>query len=252
MVCSFEFYKKPELRNPVLVEGLPGIGFVANIAALHLIRELDAERFAEIHSSAFQDITVTVENGDMLSPVNELYCHKDTSGERDLIIWYGNTQALTTPGQYELCGRVLDEAQELGCSCIITLGGFRQEEIKTTPQIYYAASDLETLNEALKIEPYAKIMVGQIFGIAGLTVGMAQLRGMKSLSLLVETLGTHPDVNAARCSLSALSKFLHMDIELSNVESAAEETRRILESFGLIKSVIEEKKKEEQRFRWSI
>ncbi len=252
MVCSFEFYKKPELNDPVLVEGLPGIGFVANIAALHLIRELDAERFAEIHSSAFQDITVTIDNGDTLSPVNELYYHKDQNNSHDLIIWYGNTQALTTPGQYELCGRVLDVAQELGCRCVVTLGGFRQEEIKTTPQIYCAASDLVTLNEALKLDLHAKIMVGQIFGIAGLMVGLAQLRGLRSLSLLVETLGLHPDANGARSSLLALSRFLNMDIDLSNVDLAAEETKRILESFGLIKNVREEKKKEEQRFRWFI
>ena len=29
-------------NNPVLIEGLPGIGFVANTAALHLVRELKA------------------------------------------------------------------------------------------------------------------------------------------------------------------------------------------------------------------
>jgi proteasome assembly chaperone (PAC2) family protein len=37
MVCSVEIYEKPQLNNPVLIEGLPGIGFVANIAALYLI-----------------------------------------------------------------------------------------------------------------------------------------------------------------------------------------------------------------------
>ena len=62
MVCTVKVYEKPKLENPVLLEGLPGIGFVANIAALHLIRELNAKAFAEIHSSAFQDLAVTMEN----------------------------------------------------------------------------------------------------------------------------------------------------------------------------------------------
>jgi uncharacterized protein (TIGR00162 family) len=250
MVCAIEIFEKPELSNPILVEGLPGIGFVANIAALHLIREFKAQPFAEIHSSAFQDLAITTEGGGARSPTNELYYHKNLSDKHDLIIWYGNTQALTTFGQYELCGKVLDIAKDVGCRHIITLGGYRQEELKSTPQIYCAASDQETLSKALSLG--AKIMVGQIFGVAGLMVGLSRLRGFKSFSLLVETLGAFPDANATRCALTALSKFLNVEIDLSRLDSAAEETKRILESFGVIKNIVEEKKKEEQGFRWFI
>ena len=250
MVCAIEIFKKPKLHNPVLIEGLPGIGFVANIATLHLIRELNAERFGEIHSSAFQDLAVTTQNGGAQCPMNELYYHRSQNGGRDLIIWYGNTQALTTSGQYELCGRILDIAQELDCHYIVTLGGFRQEEIKGIPQTYCAASDHETLTDALSLG--TKIMVGQIFGIAGLMVGLARLRGFKSFSLLVDTLGTYPDANATRIALNALNKFLNMNVDLSKLDSATEETRRILESFGLIRTIGTEKKKEEQQFRWFI
>jgi uncharacterized protein len=250
LVCLVEMFEKPRLRNPVLIEGLPGIGFVANIATLHLIHELKAKRFAEIHSSAFQDLAVTTEDGRTRSPLNELYYSEGNEHERDFVIWYGNTQALTTGGQYELCGRVLDIAKELECTYIITLGGFRQEEVKTPPQIYCAASDQETLQQVLALGP--KIMVGQVFGIAGIMVGLARLRGMKSFSLLVDTLGTYPDVEATRAALSVLNKFLNMDVDLAKLDFAAEETKRILESFGLIRNVGEEKKREEQQFRWFI
>ncbi len=250
MVCIIETYEKPKLDDPVLIEGLPGIGFVANIAALHLIRELKAQRFAEIHSSAFQDLAITAEKGTARTPINELYYCKKPGNGRDLIIWYGNTQALTTSGQYELCGRVLDTAEELGCHYIVTLGGYRQDEAKTTPQLYCAASDQATLGDALKLD--TKIMVGQIFGIAGLTVGLARLRGLKSFSLLVDTLGAYPDANATRRILTALGKLLNMEIDLSKVDSAAEETQKTLEAFGLIRSMAEIKKKEEQQFRWFI
>jgi len=210
MVCAIQIHEKPTLNNPVLIEGLPGIGFVANIAALHLIRELEAELFAEIRSSSFQDLAVTTETGGTRSPINQLYYYKNCDGGRDLIIWHGNTQALTTFGQYELCGRVLDIVEELGCHFIITLGGFKQEEITKTPQIYCAASDAETLKKALDLG--AKIMVGQIFGIAGLSIGLGKLRGFKGFSLLVETLGTHPDANAARQALSTVNKFLNLKL----------------------------------------
>jgi len=250
MVCAVEIYEKPKLNNPVLIEGLPGIGFVANIAALHLIHELKAKLFAEIFSASFQDLAVTTETGGTRSPINELYYYKSPNGGRDLIIWYGNTQALTTFGQYELCGRVLDIAQELGCRYVITIGGFKKEEIKATPEIYCAASDPETLNEALSLG--AKIMVGQIFGVAGLLIGLGKLRGFRGFSLLVETLGTYPDANATRYALSVLNKFLNLNLDLSRLDVAAESTKKILESFGLISGLVEERKKEEQQFRWFI
>lgn len=250
MVCAIEVYEKPNLNDPILIEGLPGIGFVANIAALHLINELKATRFAEIVSASFQDFAVTTETGGARSPINELYYYKRNDGGRDLIIWYGNTQALTTFGQYELCGKVLDIAQELGCRFVISVGGFKQEDVKTTPTIYCAASDHETVNEALGLG--TKIMVGHIFGIAGLLIGLGRLRNLKGFSLLVDTLGMYPDANAARYALSALGKYLKLDIDLARLDTAAEETKKILESFGLIKNIAEEKKKEEQKLRWFI
>lgn len=250
MVCTIQIYEKPKLKDPVLIEGLPGIGFVANIAALHLIHELKAKLFAEILSDAFQDLAVTTETGGARSPINELYYCRREDGGRDLIIWYGNTQALTTFGQYELCGRVLDLAQELGCNFIITLGGFKVEEAKATPQVYCAATDAEILSEILSLG--AKTMIGQIFGVAGILIGLGGLRGLKGFSLLVETLGTYPDANATRYALSVLNNFLKLNVDMSRLDLAAKETQKILESFGLIRTIKEERKKEEQRFRWFV
>ncbi len=250
MVCSILIHEKPQLKDPVLIEGLPGIGFVANIVALHLINELKAKKFAEIVSSSFQDFAILTETGSARSPLNELYYVKREDGGRDLVIWYGNTQALTTPGQYELCGKVLDIAQELGCRFAVSLGGFKKDEVKGAPGLYCAASDEETMQEALGLGP--KVMVGHIFGIAGLVVGLCRLREVKAFALLVDTVGLVPDVDATRVVLAVLTKFLGLSVDLSGVDAAALETKRMLESFGLIRNVAEEKKKEEEALRWYI
>jgi uncharacterized protein (TIGR00162 family) len=250
MVCKIEIIEKPQLNDPILIEGLPGIGFVANIAALHLINELKAKRFAEIVSASFQDFAVTTETGGTRSPVNELYYYKREDGGRDLIIWHGSTQALTTFGQYELCGKVLDLAQELGCRFVISVGGFKKDEVQAVPAIYSAATDHETIKEALDLG--TKIMVGHIFGIAGLLIGLGRLRNLKGFALLVDTLGMYPDANAARCALTALGRYLNLNVDLSKLDATAEQTKKILESFGLVRNVAKEKKKEEQQMRWFI
>jgi len=250
MACTINITEKPELNNPVLIEGLPGIGFVANIAALHLITELKARRFAEIVSASFQDFAVTTENGGARSPVNELYYVKRDDGGRDLIIWYGSTQALTTFGQYELCGKVLDIVQELGCRFVISIGGFKKEQVQAVPGLYTAATDQESLKDALELG--TKIMVGHVFGIAGLIVGLARIRNVRGFALLVDTLGMFPDSNATKYALTTLGKYLKFDVDLSKLEVSANETKRILDSLGLIRNLAEEKKKEEQQMRWFI
>jgi len=251
VVCSVQIYEKPVLKDPVLIEGLPGIGFVANIATLHLIQELKANLFAEIRSSSFQDFAMTSGEGKVRFPINELYYHRGrNSEERDLIILHGNTQALTTFGQYELCGKILDVAKNLGCKLVITLGGLRRDEkITETPKLYCAASDPETLNEAFKLG--AEIIEGQIFGIAGLLIGLCQLWDMHGFCLLAETAGFYPDASAAREVLSATNKMLKLNVEMERLGAAAEKTREILESFGLVARIPEEKRKEEP-YRWHI
>jgi len=251
MVCTVKVHERPSLKDPVLIEGLPGIGFVANIAALHLIRELKATLFAEIRSSAFQDVSVTVENGSLRTPINELYYYKGRNGERDLIILYGNTQALTTFGQYELCGRILDIAEELGCRYIVTLGGLRREGEVSHPKLYFAASDRETAREAESLG--AEILGGNIFGLAGLLVALGKLRGFRGFCLLAETAGFYPDTVAAREALSALCKFLRLKLDLSRLDEAAEATKNILESFGIIERSEEQReKKRDSRHQWFI
>jgi len=250
MVCTIEIYEKPKLNNPVLIEGLPGIGFVANIAALHLISELKAKRFAEIVSASFQDLAVTVEGGGARSPINELYYCKREDGGRDLVIWHGNTQALTTFGQYELVGKVLDLAQELGCRFVISIGGYKKDEVQQIPAIYSAATDQKTMKEALDLG--TKVMVGHIFGIAGLLIGLGKLRSLKGFAVLVDTLGMYPDAIAARYALTTVGKYLGLDVDLSKLDVTVNRTKSELEAFGLIKDIAEEKKKEEQQMRWFI
>ena len=250
MVCTIEITEKPVLNDPILIEGLPGIGFVANIAALHLIRELKAKRFASIVSASFQDFAVTTEGGGARSPVNELYYVKRGANCRDLIIWYGNTQALTTFGQYELCGKVLDLVQGLGCGFVTSIGGFKKDQVQGVPGLYSAATDQATLKLALDLG--TKIMVGHVFGIAGLLIGLARLRGLKGFALLVDTLGLFPDGNATRCVLDVFGQFLGLEVDFGGLNVSVEETKRVLDSFGLIRNLSEEKKKEEQQMRWFI
>jgi predicted ATP-grasp superfamily ATP-dependent carboligase len=81
---------------------------------------------------------------------------------------------------------------------------------------------------------------------------LGRLRNLKGFTLLVDTLGMYPDANATRHALTALGKYLNLNIDLSRLDATAEQTKKTLESFGLVRNIAEEKKKEEQQMRWFI
>lgn len=216
MVCIVKIYEKPDLKDPILIEGLPGIGLVANIAVAFLIKKFNAKIFCEVRSSYFHNMAITDNNGFLSYPVNQLYYYSGGEiGSRDLILLYGNTQALTHRGQYELCDCILNIVEGLGCKIVVTLGGYRPGKVVTKPKIYFAASDHEMAKIARDIN--AEPLTVNIFGLAGLLIGMCKLRGMKGLCLLSETPGTYPDKEAACELLKALSKILGIKVDASDL-----------------------------------
>ncbi|MCD6529629.1 PAC2 family protein [Candidatus Bathyarchaeota archaeon] len=249
MVCHVRFTEKPTLNDPILIEGLPGIGFVASIVTLHLIRELNAKPFAEVKSSAFQDFSTSTEDGGVASSENRLYYFRRNRGG-DLVFLYGNTQALTPFGQYELYGRILDVFQGFGGETVVTLGGMRVESVSSPLKVYCAATDEEMLNKAVK---YGATVIkgGHIFGAAGLLIGLGKLRGMHGLCLLGETTGQYPDPDAALAVMEVLQNVIDLDVKVSGLDLKAKETVDYLYEF-VSEPRYEKGEKGEVSFRWSI
>jgi len=217
--CVVKLFEMPKLENPILVEGLPGIGLVANIAVAFLIKKLKAKMFGEIKSNAFPDVFVTEKGGLVKPPFCRLYYYQGrNSMERDLILVYGNTQSLTRRGQYELCGAILDVCEKFGCKYVITLGGYKPGKEVKRPNLYYAASDLEAAKKAASLGVEA--LNREIYGVAGLLVGLAGLRGIQGFCLLAETSGDRLDVIAAREVLKAISGILRLNLNLEELRDA--------------------------------
>jgi uncharacterized protein (TIGR00162 family) len=206
------------------------MGFVANLSAKYLIRQLKAEKFAEVFSPHFQDMAIASSSGAPRFPTNELYFWGSGELNRDLIILEGNTQALTVFGQYELSGRLLAFAQELGCNFIICLGGLKRETLSSSPQLYGAFTDIETLTEVRRYG--VAVMEGKIYGMAGLLLGLASHRDMRGFCLLAETLGTYPDAKAAKDLITFLMAYLGFRVDLTELDEASNDEIKVLKLLG--------------------
>lgn len=212
--------EEPSLAEPTLLEGLPGMGFVANIAVLHMIEQLRARKFAEILIPS--QPAAKILEGHLQIPTVEMYhCH--TAEGRDLILLYGNTQPPDAPSQYGLCSMVLNTARSLGCGFMICVGGVRRQ--RRGREVYCAATDAESLNKALGFG--VKRIGGRIFGSTGILLGLARLWGIRGICLLAETATPdRPDVEAAKAVLRVIGAMLRTRIDLSGVEDVVETVRR--------------------------
>jgi uncharacterized protein (TIGR00162 family) len=208
---------KVELKNPILIEGLPGLGLVGKIATRYLIKQLKAQKLAYLYSPHFPYFVLVSKKGSVRLLRGTFYFWKNDGGENDLILFTGDSQAQTIEGQYEISNSILDFAQKHGVKLVITIGGYRVETDK--PKVVAAATSQTLLNRALQANVVISPMGSPIVGTAGLILGLAPFRKIEALCLLGETRGYLPDPKAAKSVLEVLMKILGINVDLAGLDA---------------------------------
>jgi uncharacterized protein (TIGR00162 family) len=221
-----DYIQKPDFKDPILIEGLPGVGNVGKLAAEHLIDELHAEKFADLYSKHFPPQVLVGNDGVVRLVNNELhYVKLSNKNSHDLIILIGDYQGMTPEGQYELASKMLEVAKDFGVKRIFTLGGYGIGKVVKSPRVLGATSGKELVTEMknygivfTKGEPGSGIV-----GASGLLLGLGKLMGIDSVCLMGETSGYFADPKAAQAVLEVLIRILHVEIDFKQLELRAEE-----------------------------
>ena len=224
------FEERPELKDPILVEGLPGVGNVGKLAAEHLLEQVGAKRFAVIFSKYFPPQVLVEDDGTIKLVRNELYYHRREGGKGpDIILLVGDYQGLTPEGQYELSAAIIDLCVDIKVKRIYTLGGFGVGKMVDEPRVLGASTTIELVDEMKESgvifsrgEPGSGIV-----GASGLLLGLGQKEAIEAVCLMGETSGYFIDPNAARKLLIILSRLLDLQLDLSKLEEKADQIERI-------------------------
>ena len=221
---------KPQLKDPVLVEGLPGVGNVGKLAADYLRDQLKAKPLASVYSKFFPPQVYVNEDGIIRIVSNELTYRKGTkSSERDIIVLGGDYQGISPEGQYELTHRVLAFCAELGVKEVFTLAGFAQGHVVEQPRVLGAATSAAKV-EAMKAHGVVfsrNDPGGGLIGASGLFLGLGRTFGMEGVCLMGETSGYFVDPRSAEAVLKVLTKALGVSIDFADLETKAQEIDRI-------------------------
>ena len=229
-----KYLEKPKLNDPILIEGLPGVGNIGRVAVGYLIDELKAKKFAELHSKWFFPFVMLQDNYQVHLPNNEFYYFKATKkGQRDLIFLIGDCQSLVPNGHYEVTREILNVIESLGCKEIITVGGLATGELETIPKTIGAVTDKSMMDKYkdLGVDFKAGEKVGYIVGAAGLLLGLGKERGMKGVCLLGETSGFPivTDPKAAETVLKTLTKMIGIGVDMKKLDSRVKDMEKFIE-----------------------
>lgn len=241
----------PKLEDPILIEGLPGIGNVGKVAVDFLVEELKAKKILEIQSFSFPHSVFIDEDNLVVAPTTAMYLKKADgrndkkrkgSGKisksrkmtrRDLLFLAGDVQPLDENGSYEYCYKILDMMNEMGCKEIITIGGIGLPEIPENPRIYCTGSSKDIIEKYAKdSDVNRKIygIVGPIIGVTGLLVGLAKEKEINAVCLLAETYN-HPlylGMKGSQKILDLLNKRLDLDLDVKGFGKDIEEVEKAI------------------------
>jgi len=236
--------KKPKLKNPILIEGLPGIGNVGKLAVEHLIDKVKAVKFAELYSKDFPPQVFINTDGTVKLVSNEFYYWTaKKKKQHDLILLTGDYQGLSSHGQYELVETILDLAEEFGVKEMFTLGGYGLGHEIREPKVLCATTDNSLVKQMKKYGAVFKKNEpgGGIVGASGLLLGLGKLRGLKGTCFMGETPGYLVDPKSAKAVLKILTKITNIDINLSELEKKAKEIEHIAHQLREMENISKEK-----------
>jgi uncharacterized protein (TIGR00162 family) len=221
---------EPELRDPVLIEGLPGVGHVGKLAAEHLVEELDSELVRQVYADEFPPQVTVNDEGVADLTCAELHAVTTAGDGPDLVVLTGDHQAATNDGHYRLTTAFLDAAESLGVETAYALGGVPTGELVEEYTVLGAisAADQKATLEDAGVEFRPDEPEGGIVGVSGLILGLGKRRGLDAACLMGETSGYLVDPKSAQAVLEVLETVLGFEVDFSSLEDRAEEMEEVV------------------------
>ena len=225
--------KKVQLKDAVLVVGLPGIGLVGKIAVDYLLKQFKTEKIAEILSDAFPP-SVHTKDSKIFLIKDEIY-YFNFKG-KDFIFLSGPVQPTldfkvgSSHEHYEFSETLVSFFKSVGVTELITLAGLNvgDNRLNKKPEVIVAGTDDEILAVWKKFGAKEDKKEGLIAGAAGLFVGIGKLHGIKGACLMGETNPqlVYGDHGSAKNVIELLSKRFSFKVKMKSIEKDSKQIEK--------------------------
>lgn len=207
-------------KNPVLIEGLPGIGNVGKIVVDYLIDSFNAEKIGSFFSYDLPNSVFVTEDGCIQLPSIDLYYLK--KNKKDFLFLAGDAQPSEQRSSYELSEHLLDLSRSFDCEKIITLGGIGLNQLPESSSVYITGNNPSLIQNFKKhgVNTNSYGVVGPIIGVSGLLLGLSKNHNIPAVALLGETFAhpMHIGVKESRRLLEVLDKEFDLGVDYSDLD----------------------------------
>jgi proteasome assembly chaperone (PAC2) family protein len=193
---------KLTLHQPILLQGLTRLDPVAAAVTRLLRGHWNPTKFAECYSPYFPDYVIGDATGLCRLPRCEF--HVQTHPEPHVILVAGCRHLLPAGAfaNYEVFTTILRYAKALGCSRVVSYGGFMTE--RPDNSLYIAATSRHLAAATIQAFGGTIFPHGRIGGPMGLTLGLAHRYGLQGVGVL------KPLADAASAEVTALAIFNYL------------------------------------------
>ncbi|MGE5309340.1 MAG: PAC2 family protein [Deltaproteobacteria bacterium] len=225
---DIKLYKRPKLKNVHLIVAWPGMGEVAHRAVSYLLEKLPVEELGEIPSDGFFYPMESIIQDGVLSvpdlPTTKLYFMKDKAAKRDLLFVLSDAQPDGSKAE-QYCERLVALAKLFKVKKVISFAAMPQPmEHSQRPSVWFTATSKPLLDQLKKFD-LQLLSSGQISGLNGLFLGIANKEGFEGFCLLGEIpLYTIQIENpkASYAVLEALARVLTLHVDFSELLEQAQ------------------------------
>jgi len=225
------------LRNPVCIQGMPGIALAGKTAVDHIIKLSGAKKFMEVCYADFPPNVVVEGDGKVRTAQCEFYLWKNDNIGRDFILLTSDWQPTTIAGMNELSAHIADILNELKVEMTVALAASPVSMPKKDPKVFLTGTSKETIEFfQSKDENLIVLTDGVITGMNGLVPILAKVfYEIDGAILLGEAaqridrwLTLSKDPSASKALVETLNKVFDLNVNTFLLDKEAEKMFKLL------------------------
>ncbi|MBI4447724.1 proteasome assembly chaperone family protein [Candidatus Woesearchaeota archaeon] len=205
--------KKP--KNPIIIEGFPGLGLIGTITTEFLIKHLKAKPIGNIWSKELLPVVAIHENK-IVQPLEIFYAEKE-----NILIVHALSDIRGM--EWDISDSLMQLYRELDAKEIISIEGILSTNQK--PQVYYFTNDTEA-KKKFDSAGILQLKEGIIMGVTAAL--LLKNKDVIGSGIFVESHTKLPDSMSAAKVIEILDKYLGLKIDYKPLIQAASEFEKKL------------------------
>lgn len=236
MLVEIREFEKTNLKNPVIIEGFPGVGMVGTISASYLAEKLGMKLVGCVSSSHFPPLSA-IHDYKPVYPAR-IYASK----ELNMIVLFSEF-VIPADVVFALSSAILRYAKSKKASAIYSLAAIAMEQPKDT---FHGIASTSEMADLMRKNGVELIKEGATQGVSGVLIAECAAQGMPAANLMVQTSQPMDPKSSARL-LNKLAAILKVKLDTSNLAKEGDKVEaRVREAMEKMKSLHTDYKQMEQ------